>query len=297
MGYIITIFLFVGFIAYVIMPGGATPEQIMMFYGKNFAHRGLHKKDKSVPENSLAAFEAAVEAGYAIELDVTLSKDKNVVVFHDATLDRVCGVEGNINDKNYDELSQLRLHETDERIPLLQEVFDLVDKRVTILVEIKSGPQNELLCILVAALIKEYGGPVMVQSFNPGIVAWFKQHARSIMRGQLSAPEKDFKSLGFFNAFMLGNLLTMGVNRAQFISYRAKKKSFLAAIISKLSGNNLVWTIDDSMDYTEWQNKSDALIFEHCDAPVQFKTYDYTPSEAKKKRLEAEAQQKATFDE
>ena len=81
----------VGGFIYLVAPGKIRKKQRSPFQNRNFAHRGLHKRDKSVPENSLAAFERAASYGYGIELDVQLSKDGQVVVFHDDTLNRVCG--------------------------------------------------------------------------------------------------------------------------------------------------------------------------------------------------------------
>ena len=88
-------------------PGRAKKEKKSPFMGRNFAHRGLHTEDKSVPENSLEAFRQARDAGYGIELDVQLSKDGELVVFHDDTLDRVCGVEGRVDEKDCAELREL----------------------------------------------------------------------------------------------------------------------------------------------------------------------------------------------
>ena len=79
---------------FLLWPGHPSREKAAPFAGRNYAHRGLHSRDKSVPENSLAAFRLAAEAGYGIELDIQLSKDGEVVVFHDDTLDRVCGAFG-----------------------------------------------------------------------------------------------------------------------------------------------------------------------------------------------------------
>ncbi|MCI9552487.1 MAG: hypothetical protein HFE94_03005 [Acutalibacter sp.] len=81
---------------WILHPGQYTPEQRKILEGRNFAHRGLHTADHSIPENSLPAFRRAVEAGYGIELDIQLSKDGQVVVFHDDTLDRVCGAYGRV---------------------------------------------------------------------------------------------------------------------------------------------------------------------------------------------------------
>ena len=75
------------------------------YMGIHYAHRGLFDNKSEAPENSLAAFRKAVEAGYGIELDVQLSKDKKLVVFHDATLKRMCGEKGNVWDYTLDELN------------------------------------------------------------------------------------------------------------------------------------------------------------------------------------------------
>ena len=94
---------------FMLAPGRVTKRQRAPFQNVNFAHRGLHSRDKSVPENSLEAFELASRAGYGIELDVQLSKDGQVVVFHDDDLKRVCGVDCRVDEKTYAELTELRL--------------------------------------------------------------------------------------------------------------------------------------------------------------------------------------------
>ena len=87
------------------------------------AHRGLHDRARGVPENSLPAFECAVAGGYAIELDIHLTKDGQAVVFHDDTLMRMTGKSGNIKDRTYAELQTLALDGTNCRIPLFQDVL------------------------------------------------------------------------------------------------------------------------------------------------------------------------------
>ena len=101
---------------------------MLSFHTKVFAHRGLHNGRGSAPENSLAAFRRAVDAGWGIELDIQLSKDRQVVVFHDASLNRMCGVCGRVRDYTWEELCSFRLGESEERIPLLSEVLALVEK-------------------------------------------------------------------------------------------------------------------------------------------------------------------------
>ena len=124
---------------WLLAPGTATKRQRAPFYGANFAHRGLHSRDKSVPENSLEAFRLAAEAGYGVELDVQLSKDGQVVVFHDNDLERVCGVEDRVDEWTYEELQTLRLVGTEQRIPLLSEVLQVIRGRGPLIVELKSG--------------------------------------------------------------------------------------------------------------------------------------------------------------
>ena len=101
------------------------------------AHRGLDNGD--VPENSMEAFKNAIEKGYTIELDVQLTKDKQLVVFHDSNLSRLTGDSRDINDVNYEELKDLKLENTNETIPTLNEVIELVNDQVPLLVEIKNG--------------------------------------------------------------------------------------------------------------------------------------------------------------
>jgi len=171
-----------GLPVFLLAPGKATKRQKAPFYGRSFAHRGLHTEDKSVPENSLEAFRLAGRAGYGVELDVQLTKDGQVVVFHDDTLDRVCGVPGKLSDKSYDELKLLSLCGTNQRIPLLTEVLEVYQGRGPLLVELKTGSRNRELCEKTYAILSDYPGEVCIESFNPMIVRWFKKHAKDLVR-------------------------------------------------------------------------------------------------------------------
>ena len=101
------------------------------------AHRGLWNHD-GAPENSLAAFQLACEAGYGIELDVQLTSDGEAVVFHDDDLKRMTGVEGRVRDRTAADLAELRLAGTDEPIPTLLETMALVGRRAMVHVELKT---------------------------------------------------------------------------------------------------------------------------------------------------------------
>lgn len=118
-------------------PDPSARKKMAPFVGRRYAHRGLHCAQDGIPENSLPAFRRAVEAGYGIELDLHLTTDGQLVVFHDDTLDRVCGVTGRVDEKSYAELQQLRLLGTEERIPLFSEVLDIVAGKIPMIVEVK----------------------------------------------------------------------------------------------------------------------------------------------------------------
>ena len=130
-----------------------------------YAHRGLWDGEK--PENSLAAFAAAVERGYGIETDVRLTKDGIPVLFHDETLERVCGDPRRVIDCTYEELSKLRLCGTDEKIPTLAALIELSKKKIPLLIELKGESLATELCEKIAPLLDPLGSSVVVESFNP----------------------------------------------------------------------------------------------------------------------------------
>ena len=189
---------------FILAPGRADRRQKEPFRNRNFAHRGLHSRDRSVPENSLKAFELAAEAGYGIELDVQLSKDGQVVVFHDDTLNRVCGIDARVDELNYAELRDLSLLDTEEKIPLFSDVLAVIRGRGPLIVELKNGRNNKELCEKTCEMLRKYNGEVCIESFNPMIVAWFRFHAKEFLRGLLSAPEEEYEGqTSKFTAFLL----------------------------------------------------------------------------------------------
>ena len=148
-----------------------------------YAHRGLHNKDRA--ENSMSAFRAAVEAGYGIELDVRLSKDGKLVVFHDDTLDRVCGREGKVIDFTADELADFKLNGTSDGIPLFTDVLSIVDGKIPLLVEIKENPGDSTVSTATCEILKDYHGNYIVESFNPLSLKVVKKMLPDVSRGIL----------------------------------------------------------------------------------------------------------------
>ena len=257
-----------GLTVLLIAPGHATTEMKAPFMHRNFAHRGLHKRDKSVPENSLAAFRRAVKAGYGVELDVHITKDDQLAVFHDDNLKRVTGVDRNIEDLTMAELKQLRLCGTEETIPTLQEVLEVLDGKVPLILEIKRGKRNTQLCQLIRSALFGYNGPVCIESFDPTIIRWWMKHAPEVLRGQLSQPPKDYKGEAQpAVAFLCGNLLTNVLCRPHFIAYRIAPKPFTVRLCDAMGAIRAGWTSK------EWSHEQDydILIFERYKPGVWFR--------------------------
>jgi len=145
------------------------------FYNKMYAHRGLH--DDVVPENSLTAFRLARENGYGVELDVQMTKDGQLVVFHDGNLKRVCGVDGFLRDYTYEELQQFSLKGTQEKIPLFSTVLNTLGT-TDLICEIKgdNGNKNYVICQKTYEALLQYPGRYCVESFSPYLVKWFKDN-------------------------------------------------------------------------------------------------------------------------
>ena len=239
------------------------------FRGKNFAHRGLYTEDQSIPENSLAAFAAAAEKGYGVELDVHMTADGQIVVFHDDTLLRLCGEDRVIEEMTWEELSHYRLAGTEERIPLLSRAFDTMGG-LPVVLELKRrhdhlGPR---LCEKTLELIRKYPGPVCVQSFDPTLVRWFKKHAPDLLRGQLSGQTSHLKEdVPPPVAYMLSHCMTNFLSRPNFISYRIGKKPLSVKLSEKMGAMKVAWTSHSE----KTEKKSDTVIFEHYLPKIRFK--------------------------
>lgn len=257
-----------GAAVYLTKPAKATQEQKAPFLGRNFAHRGLFTEDQFTPENSLTAFDMAAEAGYGIELDVHITEDDRIVVFHDDTLERMCDEEGRVEDCLWAELKSLSLAGSDETIPLLSDVLNVISGRCPIILELKADKRRSELCERTLEFIRSYNGDICIESFDPRIVGWFKKNAPEILRGQLSQPPADFEgSTSKLQAFALGNLLTNCVARPHFVAYKLGKKPLTVRLCELLGAIKVAWTAHDPA--AELSN--DVVIFEHYRPSQRFR--------------------------
>ena len=185
--------------------------------GFRYAHRGLH--GPGVPENSLAAFRRAAEAGYGAELDVHLTRDGRLVVIHDGDLERMCGVPGRVAEKTAEELAALRLAGSEEHIPLLEEVLPLFAGRAPLVVELKTDRHGAAaLARDTVDCLDRFSIDYCVESFDPRPLRWLRRHRPSVLRGQLS---QDFhrhpSGQGPWNRLALTNLFYNAFTRPDFV--------------------------------------------------------------------------------
>jgi len=230
------------------------------------AHRGLHDLSAGVPENSVAAFAAAADAGYGIELDLQPAADDEPMVFHDDGLQRLTGQAGAFKDLASDALCQITLTGSDQRIPTLAAVLASVAGRAPLLIELKGmSPAVGVLESRVAALLADYDGAVAVQSFNPHSMGWFADNAPSFIRGQVATDfgSYDEERVPLMKRFQLSKLLLNHVSRPDFIAYNVKKLPRLAPLAARRRGLPLLaWTVRDANDRAVAARYADNIIFE-----------------------------------
>ena len=233
--------------------------------GVKFAHRGLHSD--TVAENSMTAFRLAKEAGFGIELDVRLTKDGELVVFHDEKLDRVCGESGKVIDFTYDELSHLSLLGTTDTIPLFKDVLKLIDGAIPLLVEIKSAPGESGVEEKLYEEIKDYQGKYIVESFNPFTLRSFKKLMPSVPLGFLSTRYSlSEKHKGKILYSLLQKLYFNFLMRPSFIAYEkgGYAEPNLIFIRKKYMPALIAWTVkskDEERDAIA--HGFDTVIFEN----------------------------------
>lgn len=232
-------------------------------FSKPIAHRGLHNDE--LPENSIGAFANAIEHAYPIELDVRLTDDEKVVVFHDDSLGRMTGKDGYVSKLTSNLLSEYKLLNGEKKpsefcIPTLEEVLALVDGKVPLLIEIKNTGSVGILEKNTAAILATYQGPFAVQSFNPYSIEYFKKNMPDVPRGILSCyfTKKDLK--GAIKRRILKTLKMNKVARPDFISYCAE--NLPNRYVTKTKLPVLAWTIRSNEKAEELCTVANNIIFE-----------------------------------
>lgn len=250
------------------------------------------------PENSLASFAAACEAGYGIELDIQLTVDEQVVVVHDADLLRVAGDPRRIEDLTYDELTRIPLFPSPckpgsakarplpgseempalvttpdhapkgyyQHVPLLSDVLALVNGRVPLIIEYKIDgfgwdERCETLMDKADTLLSDYHGTYVVESFHPGAMRWYKEHRPEVCRGQLA--EASRFELSDIRKWAAGTLLFDWLSRPDFIAYDWRGGNTLPVRLACAMGASAVsWTVRSRDELAQCDDWFDQHIFE-----------------------------------
>ena len=207
-------------LVYAFLVGSRRGGRMGRFQDCDYAHRGMYDNLRDMPENSLLAFERACTHKLGIELDVRLSKDGTLVVFHDDTLERACGDGRNVKDLTLCELQSLPLFGSDVRIPTFAEALERIDGRVPLIVEIKHEERYRESVQKTVEALRWYKGLYCIESFNPFALRELRRIAPEIPRGQLAAGLADSaRDVGPLIGFALANLLTNCLSRPDFVAY------------------------------------------------------------------------------
>ena len=233
--------------------------------GWSYAHRGLHSE--GIPENSMAAFRAALEKGYGIELDIHLMKDGNLAVIHDSSLLRTAGAQVRIEDLTAADLENYRLEGTEEMIPLFSQVLELFAGKAPMIVELKPVDGNHAALAQAACdLLAGYQGVYCMESFDPRCIQWLKQNRPDIIRGQLTenfvAHDKKLQpAIRFLLTHNLLNFITV----PDFVAYKFadRNDTFTNALCRKAWDiQGVSWTLRTQEEYDTAVQEGWLPIFE-----------------------------------
>ena len=256
------------------MPDNNT-DRMKWLKGRPIAHRGLYSHSEPfVPENSMAAFARAIAANYAIELDVQVIADEEVVVFHDNTLTRMCGKESDLDKLYVKDISDCYLTmgldkpEVDETIPLLSDVLQLVKGSVPLLIEIKRQSHIKNANVIILNALQGYPGPYAIQCFDPKVLGWWAQNAPYTLRGQLSSDLKGEKYSPLLK-FGLRNFMFNFISKPHFVAYDVKDMPRRRLASMRKKGIPVLgWTVKDKSCYERIKDYCDNIIFEGWEPDV-----------------------------
>lgn len=264
-GVCISAILIISVLLIMLKPCVRRKEFLAPYKNTLIAHRGLFDNESAAPENSAAAFQRAVEAGFGIELDVQRTKDGKLVIFHDANMKRMTGQDWILTEHTYQEIEEFSLGISNERIPLFEDILALVSGKVPLVIEIKVGMKFLETTRAVADALKDYGGVYCMECFNPLALMWYRKNVPSVIRGQLSMDfRKDPCKIPGWVKFMLTHLLLNFLAKPDFISYHyldRKKKGF--CLCKKLFGvTTAAWTIKSEQELMSAKKSFDFFIFD-----------------------------------
>ena len=221
-----------------------------------YAHRGVFD-NKKIVENTISAFKKALLDNFNIELDIRVTKDNKIIVFHDENIKRLTNIDRLVRNMTYDELKNIKLLNTNDRIPLLEEVLTLVKDNVTLLIEIKDNFSSNTLRDLDKLLL-DYNGKVLLQSFNPIIIR--KMASTSLKRYHmgilLTNNYKGFKR-ALYEVFIYKYFI-----KQKSISFISSPKELVFKVKEVTNKELFIWTIKTIEEFIKYKKYSNNLICE-----------------------------------
>ena len=211
------------------------------------AHRGIYDNEKVI-ENTLEAFKKAIKKGYIIELDLHLTKDNEVIVFHDDKLDRLTKSKGYIKNRNYKDLKNIKLLNTNSYIPTFDEVLSLVNGKVPLLIELKDDRKGLKLEKEVIKKLDNYNGLFAIQSFRPSTIIYFRIFRNKFIRGLLISKNYNLK---------YHSLRMINICKPDFIN--VNKNLLNNKIIKKFKGIKITYLVDKN-EKMLYSDKCDNMI-------------------------------------
>ena len=217
------------------------------------AHRGLW--NDQFPENSLGAYQRAIEKGLNIEIDVHLLSDGDFAVFHDPTTGRMCDKNVKVSSLSAADLKNFKLKGTEYTIPTLKEFLELVDGKVGVLIEMKDTTEKKGAAEKLCAYLKDYKGNYAIQSFFYPVLKWWRDNTTDIPVGVLSTIVFNDWQLFQFKKRVRPDFYSFDIKFLPYPFIRAQQKKGV-----KL----LTWTIrTDKLVAKAKKVKADNVIFDH----------------------------------
>lgn len=226
---------------------------------KLIAHRGLH--DKDTPENSMGALKKALEKDIAIEFDVHLLKDNKIVVFHDNNLKRMTGIDKKINELSYDEIKDIKLANSDEKIPLLEDVLKLVNGKVLLDIEIKCDHEKYKLEDALIDVLKDYTGKIVLKSFDYKTVKYLKK--KTSYKVGLLIKNLEGKNINKVDRYLLKSNLFLKYIKPDFIACDYRILDYKNIKRFRTKNPIFTWTIKDKNILEQVKDKADYYLVEN----------------------------------
>jgi len=248
-------------------------SDLKAIFARPIAHRGFHNADDGIIENTPTAISQAIAHNFAIEVDVQETADGEALVFHDYTLDRLAEGSGRVIEQTSADLMRVHMKTGTDKLWLLKDLFDLVDGKVPLVIEIKSLMRRDAqgdFVRTVADQVADYKGPACIKSFDPDMLSHARAHRPQVLRGIVAdgaEPGPDYARYGRVDRFILRHILHAPRTRPHFVSYGVKDlpKAGPSLLRSVFNVPLMCWTVRTREQRDRARRFADQMVFEGFD--------------------------------